>query len=141
MATATATPKAAKKTTPAKAKTSKNGTGNGHFQDGAEQVAKASEGKLITSQVRILRALKKSSKPMTRLQLKEAVGLGHKKGFHIKWLKALRELAPKYIKIKLEEGGDGEQAKNYHSITDAGKNLIKEAEANAAKAARANGKS
>lgn len=104
--------------------------GNNHFDDDAFQVAQASEGKINTAQVRILRFLKScKGKSATRKEVKEAVGhWPGRSGYHIKWVNTLRELAPKFMKIEEHEPKDGEPAKHTYTITALGKATLEKAE-------------
>jgi hypothetical protein len=123
---ATATKKNTEKST-----VSSNGrTGNGHRNDGCEAIARASDGKLNTLQVRFLRILKaRGGKALTRKELKEETGhwLHRPNQYHKKWVLALKNLAEaKLVKVEEHEPDKG-NARMVYSITAKGKEILDKA--------------
>lgn len=132
-----------------KKKTSKKGSKKGSrpARDDARQVAKASEGKLTTDQVRQLRALK-NGKEITRDDLKIGCGMKAESLYSQKWLQGLWDLnnhKPALIHITVEdaatEGGKSTSGRragtHFHTITPAGKAALESAEKKAKEAAKA----
>lgn len=103
-------------------------------RDNARNVAKASGGALDAAQVRILRALRDfkyditTGNELSRVALKRTLGIGKES---TKWIASLRKLAanrPQFVLINEYEGKVG---RHYVSITRAGRNELKKAEAKA----------
>lgn len=109
-------------------------------KDNARWVAKVSEGKFTSDQIRILRALKGSKGAITRGDLKELVGIGRDGMYSQKWLDSLKDLETrKLLKIKIAE--EGSEHRGYtHEITALGTNNLEKAEASFVKAEKAEAK-
>ncbi len=115
-------------------------------RDDARQVAKASDGKLTTDQVRQLRALK-NGKEITRDELKVACGMKAESLYSSKWLNGLHALwnhKPALILINVEEQaveGKTDSGRrvgtHFHTITAAGKQALESAEKKAKEASKA----
>lgn len=102
--------------------------GNGHRNDGCEVIAKASDGKLTTLQVRFLRILKAAKAPMSRKELKEETGhwLHRPNQYHKAWVGALRGLVEaKYAKVEEHEPEKGNARMVYSILSNGGKALDK----------------
>lgn len=105
--------------------------------DGCRAVAKASDGKLNSAQVRILRFLKTQKKPVDRTAIKVGVGIGAEGLYSADWLHGLWALDnSKWIKIEEHEPTEG-KAKHWHSITMKGKELLEKCEKSAKEDAKA----
>lgn len=103
--------------------------GNNHIDDDAFAVAKASEGRVNTLQVRMLRALRKAKGPLTRKDLKVATNhWPHRDGYHIKWVAKLMEMTPRFVKVEEHEPVKGELAKHHYTITAIGRGILEKAE-------------
>lgn len=94
-------------------------------KDNARKVAKASEGKLTTDQVRILRALRKG-RPCTMQVVKVGCHIPAEAKYSGSFLKAMHNLR-ETRRVKVEEG----QEKGLHTftITERGKSDLEKAEA------------
>lgn len=126
-------PKPRAKRSVLKRKVKKVASGNGHINDGCEDVAKAIGYDLTTVQVRILRSLKTKRSPVGRKVLKEDCNHRPGKPALLVWTKQLRALSPKLVKVEVDEEKVG---KLLYSITAKGKDTLAGAEKAAAVAAR-----
>lgn len=136
-------PTVTKKKTSKKSKGSKKGPRPA--RDDARLVAKASEGKLTTDQVRQLRALK-NGKEITRDELKVACGMKAESLYSSKWLNGLHALwnnKPPLIQINVEDQAtEGKTTSgrrvgtHFHVITAAGKHALESAEKKAKEVAK-----
>lgn len=93
-------------------------------RDNARKVAKASEGKLNTDQVRILRALRKG-KPLIMQDIKAGVGMAAEAKYSGTFLKSIHNLR-ETRRVKVEEGQD--HRAHTFTITERGKNDLEKAE-------------
>lgn len=93
-------------------------------RDNARKVAKASEGKLNTDQVRILRALRKG-KALVMQDIKTGVGMAAEAKYSGTFLKAIHNLR-ETRRVKVEEGQD--HRAHTFTITERGKSDLEKAE-------------
>jgi DNA-binding MarR family transcriptional regulator len=99
-------------------------------RDNARKVAKATEGKLNTDQIRVLRSLQKG-KTCNMSQIKEGCGMSPDQKYSSPFLKGIHKLAEeRYIKVEKDQDN---RAHGY-TITEKGKSVLQKAET-AAKAA------
>jgi hypothetical protein len=138
-------PKGRKRRTRTPARRKPKRTGSGHIGDGCEELAKASDGKVTTRQVRMLRALSGQKRAMTRLELKTACGhWPDRKGYHRDWVNGLRDMVPHFVTATQGDLPSGQVGFTY-TITAKGKALLakldkaREAQAKAAAKAKTGG--
>lgn len=107
--------------------------------DGCRAIARAiadTKNPMSSSQVRILRALRKQKSPIDRGTLKELVGIGREGLYSAEWLNGLRELAnTRPACIVIDQETEGLHGGYLHSITKTGIARLDQAE-KAAKSAK-----
>lgn len=109
--------------------------GSKRRDDGARQLAKASNGKFNVDQIRILRSLKntKQNKSIDMPELKDRVGIGRDGKYSQSWLTSLKSLNDKkLIQITLSANGqipkEGGRKKHFYHIFASGKKAIEQVE-------------
>lgn len=95
-------------------------------RDNARKVAKASEGKLNTDQVRVLRALNGKGRPLTMAEVKKGCGLEEDAKYSGGFLKSLHTLQESRL-IRTDKEQD--ERTHTYAITDKGTAALKKAEA------------
>lgn len=111
-------------------------------KDDARLVARASEGRLDSNQVRILRALIGTRKPeLTRAELKDGVGIGAENRVGGPWNKSLWALysASQPLMTITEHGGEEGAGHKYYTfmVTARGREVLEKAEKGAKELAKA----
>lgn len=126
----------AKKTGSVRVAPAKKTRGSNQPDVGCRAIARASEGKVNTGQVRVLRALRGRKKAVTFAELKTLVGITGK--YSASWLNKLWELSNDgYVKVEEYEASEGGHSKHYRTITPKGRKFIDDLMKSAKDAAKA----
>ncbi len=117
--------KTVKKLTPKKAKPAKVERKTRTVRDDARKVSKASDGKLTTDQVRILRSMPKLGRSTTMAEIKKGCGMKEDQKYSGGFLKGLHELQESRM-VKVDK--DQDNRSHTYTSTEKGRGVLEKAE-------------